>query len=78
MGDGCQGEDKETLPEAMSDIGRKSELKLLGVTFNEHLCNSGTLISITYSAKLALDSTFEESVNTSGTPYKSLKFCLIV
>ena len=43
MGNGCQGEDKETLLEAMSDIWRKSQLKLLGVTFSEHgSCNWGT------------------------------------
>ena len=37
-----RGRTRKPLPEAMSDIGRKSELKLLGVTFNEHPCNWNT------------------------------------
>ena len=39
---------------------------------------TGTLISIICSARLALDSTSYEFVNTTGTPKKSLQFCLIV
>ena len=34
-----RGKTKKPLPEPLPDIKRKNELKLLGVTFNEHPCN---------------------------------------
>ena len=37
-----RGKTRKPLPEATSDIQRKSELNLLGVTFNEQPCNWDT------------------------------------
>ena len=44
-----RGRTREPLAGAMSDIRRKSELKLLGVTFNEHPCNWDTHFDYVFS-----------------------------
>ena len=47
-----RGKTKKPLPERLLDIKRKNELKLLGVTSNEHPCNWDTHLPLTLTLTL--------------------------